>query len=571
MNGLVLLIISVAVLLCGYVFYGRWLCKQWGVGELDKPTPAHALEDGIDYVPAKAPILMGHHFSSIAGAGPITGPIGAAGFGWLACTLWILIGGIFFGGVHDFGALFASVRHDGKSIGEIISTNMSKRAKMLFLIFAYLTLILVVAAFASIVAGTFGATFTESGAVDYAASEANARVAMVSLLFIAIAIVFGFLVYRRNAPMSVASVVGVIAIVAIIAIGMNFHPIYLSKDAWMWICGIYIAIASVTPVWILLQPRDYLSSFLLYAMLALAVVGVVLARPDMSSMPAINTFVVTNPDTGAGNPIFPVLFTTIACGAISGFHSLVSSGTTSKQLDKETDAKPIAYGGMLLECVLAILTLCAVAYAKKYDLVGATNIFGGGLAHMIDDSIPGTYNILFTLLVLTYSAFCLTSLDTATRLARFMFQEFWLDASKGETPENVTGYKKIFSNMYVSTGITVVLGVLLGLNGYEKIWALFGSANQLLAGLGLLAVATWLGNIGKNNKMFLIPMGFMIVVTIFSLLINTKNQMALISAGGADWGPYVQAILGVLLVVLAIILAIEGCMTIAHPKKNQKV
>ena len=571
MNGLVLLIISVAVLLCGYVFYGRWLCKQWGVGELDKPTPAHALEDGIDYVPAKAPILMGHHFSSIAGAGPITGPIGAAGFGWLACTLWILIGGIFFGGVHDFGALFASVRHDGKSIGEIISTNMSKRAKMLFLIFAYLTLILVVAAFASIVAGTFGATFTESGAVDYAASEANARVAMVSLLFILIAIVFGFLVYRRNAPMSVASVVGVIAIVAIIAIGMNFHPIYLSKDAWMWICGIYIAIASVTPVWILLQPRDYLSSFLLYAMLALAVIAVVLARPDMGSMAAVNTFVVTNPDTGAGNPIFPVLFTTIACGAISGFHSLVSSGTTSKQLDKESDAKPIAYGGMLLECVLAILTLCAVAYAKKYDLVGATNIFGGGLAHMIDDSIPGTYNILFTLLVLTYSAFCLTSLDTATRLARFMFQEFWLDASKGETPENVTGYKKIFSNMYVSTGITVVLGVLLGLNGYEKIWALFGSANQLLAGLGLLAVATWLGNIGKNNKMFLIPMGFMIVVTIFSLLINTKNQMALISAGGADWGPYVQAILGVLLVVLAIILAIEGCMTIAHPKKNQKV
>ncbi len=568
MNGLLLLIISVAVLVCGYVFYGRWLCKQWGVGENDKPTPAHTLEDGIDYVPAKAPILMGHHFSSIAGAGPITGPIGAAGFGWLACTLWILVGGIFFGGVHDFGALFASVRHDGKSIGEIISTNMSKRAKMLFLIFAYLTLILVVAAFASIVAGTFGATFDESGAVNLAASEANARVAMVSLLFIAIAIVFGFLVYRRNAPMSIASVVGVIAIVAIIAIGMNFHPIYLSKDAWMWICGVYIAIASVTPVWILLQPRDYLSSFLLYAMLALAVVGVVLARPDMSSMPAINTFVVTNPDTGAGNPIFPVLFTTIACGAISGFHSLVSSGTTSKQLDRETDAKPIAYGGMLLECVLAILTLCAVAYAKKYDLVGATNIFGGGLAHMIDDTIPGTYNILFTLLVLTYSAFCLTSLDTATRLARFMFQEFWLDSSKGETPENVTGYKKVLSNMYVATGITVVLGVVLGLNGYEKIWALFGSANQLLAGLGLLAVATWLGNIGKNNKMFLIPMGFMLVVTICSLLINTKNQVALISAGGADWGPYVQAILGILLVVLAVILAIEGIATIAKKKQR---
>ena len=561
MNGLLLLIISVAVLVCGYIFYGRWLCKQWGVGENDKPTPAHTMEDGIDYVPAKAPILMGHHFSSIAGAGPITGPIGAAGFGWLACTLWILIGGIFFGGVHDFGALFASVRHDGKSIGEIISTNMSKRAKMLFLIFAYLTLILVVAAFASIVAGTFGATFTETGAVDYAASEANARVAMVSLLFILIAIVFGFLVYRRNAPMSVASVVGVIAIVVIIAIGMNFHPIYLSKSTWMWICGVYIAVASVTPVWILLQPRDYLSSFLLYAMLAVAVIGVVMAHPSLDALPMIETKV-------GDNPIFPVLFTTIACGAISGFHSLVSSGTTSKQLDKETDAKPIAYGGMLLECVLAILTLCAVANAKRYELSGATAIFGGGLAYMIDPTGGATFNILYTLLVLTYSAFCLTSLDTATRLARFMFQEFWLDGSKGETPENVTGYKKILSNMYVSTAITVVLGVVLGLNGYEKIWALFGSANQLLAALGLLAVATWLGNIGKNNKMFLFPMFFMLIVTIASLIINSINQVKLISAGGVDWGPYVQAVLGVLLVVLAVILAIEGIVTISKQKQK---
>ena len=575
MNGLLLLIISVAVLVVGYIFYGRWLCRQWGVGEGDHPTPAHTMEDGIDYVPAPAPVLMGHHFSSIAGAGPITGPIGAAGFGWLACTLWILIGGIFFGGVHDFGALFASVRHGGRSIGEIISVNMSKRAKMLFLIFSYLTLILVVAAFASIVAGTFGATFDESGAVNIEASTANARVAMVSLLFILIAIVFGFLVYLLNSPMSVSSVACIVAIVAIIAIGMNFHPIYLSSHTWMWICGVYIAIASVTPVWILLQPRDYLSSFLLYAMLALAVVAVVLARPDMSSMAAVNFKVITNPDTGEGNPIFPVLFTTIACGAISGFHSLVSSGTTSKQLDKETDAKPIAYGGMLLECVLAILTLCAVAYAFKWNaenpdatLAGATAIFGGGLAHMIDDSIPGTYDILYTLLVLTYSAFCLTSLDTATRLARFMFQEFWLDGSKGETPENVTGYKKVLSNPYVATLITVVLGVLLGLNGYEKIWALFGSANQLLAGLGLLAVATWLGNIGKNNKMFLFPMGFMLFVTIASLLINTKNQISTISNGGADWGPYVQAILGVLLVVLAVILAIEGIATIANGKKK---
>ena len=566
MNGLVILIIGVALLACGYIFYGRWLCKQWGVGENDQPTPAHTMEDGVDYVPAPAPVLMGHHFSSIAGAGPITGPISALklGFGWLPCLAWIVIGGIFFGGVHDFGALFASVRHGGRSIGEIISENMSKRAKMLFLTFAYLTLILVVAAFASIVAGTFGATFTETGAVDLVASESNARVAMVSLLFIVIAIIFGFCVYRRNAPMGVASVIGVLAIVAIIAIGMVFHPIYLSATAWMWICGLYIAIASVTPVWILLQPRDYLSSFLLYAMLALAVVAVFVGHPSMASLPMVQAETCTT-------PVFPVLFTTIACGAISGFHSLVSSGTTSKQLDKETDAKPIAYGGMLLECVLAVLVLCAVAgfaNANGGDIgVGPTVLFGGGIAGMIDPSHGTVYSVLYTLLVLTYSSFCLTSLDTATRLARFMFQEFWLDGSKGETPENVTGFKKVMSNMYVATGITVILGVLLGLNGYGKIWALFGSANQLLAALGLLAVATWLGNIGKNNKMFLIPMVFMLLVTICSLIINTKTQIGLITAGGADWGPYVQAILGVLLVVLAVVLAIEGFSTISKQKK----
>ena len=568
MNGVIVLVAGVAALACGYVFYGNWLCKQWGVGENDQPTPAHTMQDGVDYVPAPAPVLMGHHFSSIAGAGPITGPISALklGFGWLPCLLWIVIGGVFFGGVHDFGALFASVRHGGRSIGEIIADTMGTRAKRLFIIFAYLTLILVVAAFASIVAGTFGATYVD-GVLDKAASLSQARVAMVSILFILIAIVFGFCVYRRNAPMTVASVIGVIGIVAIIAIGMNFHPIYLSSSTWMYIVGIYIIIASVTPVWILLQPRDYLSSFLLYAMLALAVIAVVIAHPSMDSMPVLQSAECTT-------PVFPVLFTTIACGAISGFHSLVSSGTTAKQLDKEKDAKPIAYGGMLLECVLAILTLCAVAYAYSWNaanpdmaLKGATAIFGGGIAGMIDPSHGAAYNILYTLLVLTYSAFCLTSLDTATRLARFMFQEFWLDGSKGETPENVTGYKKVLTNPLVATLITVVLGIALGMNGYGKIWALFGSANQLLAALGLLAVATWLGNIGKNNKMFLFPMVFMLVVTISSLVINTKTQIGVISAGGADWGPYVQAILGVLLVILAIVLAVEGVTTLSKQKK----
>ena len=575
MNGLVLLLIGIAVLLCGYIFYGRYLCKKWGVGETNEPTPAHTMEDGIDYVPAKAPVLMGHHFSSIAGAGPITGPISAAMFGWLPCMLWILVGGIFFGGVHDFGALFASVRHKGKSIGEIISANMSLRAKRLFIIFSYLTLILVVAAFASIVAGTFAAKYVD-GQLDLAASATPASVAMVSLLFIVIAIAFGFMVYRRNAPMGVSTIAGVIAICLCMVIGMNWHPIYLSNTAWMWIVGLYIAIASVTPVWILLQPRDYLSSFLLYAMLAIAAIGVVIAHPNMVDSTGAGLVAIGDGMNAAGikQPIFPVLFTTIACGAISGFHSLVSSGTTSKQLDKETDAKPIAYGGMLLECVLAVITLVAIAYARQTGhTAGATDIFAGGVAGMASQIAGGNqslFNILYTLLVLTYSAFCLTSLDTATRLARFMFQEFWIDGTKGETPENVTGLKKVMANPYIATGITVVLGILLGLNGYAKIWALFGSANQLLAALGLLAVATWLGNVGKDNKMFLIPMAFMLCVTIASLLINSWQQFNVILAGGADWGPYVQVVLGLMLVILAVVLAIEGVTTIAKQKKTAK-
>ena len=570
MNSLLLLIICIAILVAGYIFYGGWLCKQWGVGESKKPTPAHEMEDGVDYVPAKAPVLMGHHFSSIAGAGPITGPIGAAMFGWVPVVLWILIGGIFFGGVHDFGALFASIRHKGQSIGEIISTNMSKRAKMLFTIFAYLTLILVVAAFASIVATTFGAVVDEAGAIDQAASATNASVAMVSLLFIVIAIVFGFMVYRRNASMAVSTILGVVAIALCMVIGMNFHPIYLTTNTWMIIVGIYIAIASVTPVWILLQPRDYLSSFLLYAMLAVALVGVVISHAGMGGadgLAAFNGFAV---DNGNGMQyLFPVLFTTVACGAISGFHSLVSSGTTSKQLDKETDAKPIAYGGMLLECVLAVITVCAINFAYKNGITaGATAIFAGGISQMYGGiASEGVVTVLNTLLVLTYSAFCLTSLDTATRLARFMFQEFFLEP--GQTVDDIKdGWKKTLVNPYVATIITVILGVVLGMTGYSKIWGLFGAANQLLAGIGLLAVATWLGNVGKNNKMFLLPMGFMIIVTICSLCVTVKNQIGIISAGGADWGPYAQAILAVILIILAIVLVIEGIQTLSKQKKS---
>ena len=528
MNGALLLIVGIAVLVVGYVTYGKWLAEQWGVDE-KKVTPAHELEDGNDYVPAKAPVLMGHHFSSIAGAGPINGPIQAAVFGWVPVMLWVLIGGIFFGAVHDFGALFASIRNKGQSIGEVIAASIGTRAKKLFIIFSYLTLILVVAAFASIVANTFTATYDASGAVDLAASAANARTAMISILFIVIAIVFGLMVYRRNASLAVSTIVGVAAIVLCMVIGYNFHPIYLSGSTWMVIVG---------------------------------------AHPSLE-IPAFTGFVDTA-QYGSGSSLgslFPALFVTIACGAISGFHSLVGSGTTSKQLDKETDARPIAYGGMLIECALALISLCAVGYIWSDYVPGGittpTAVFATGISRMCA-TIPflaGAENVIYSMLILAVSAFCLTSLDTATRLARYMFQEFWLEP--GQTYKDVTGFKATLTNPYVATVITVVLGVALGMTGYAKIWPLFGAANQLLAALGLLAVAAWLGNVGKNNKMFLFPMAFMLVVTIVSLIQTIISNVS----NAVDMWSWIRAAIAVLLVVLAGVLAVEGVNTIKKQAK----
>ena len=544
------MIIGLICLAIGYFVYGAWLERQWGVDN-SKPTPAHTMADGIDYVPAKAPVLLGHHFSSIAGAGPINGPIQAAFFGWLPCLLWILVGGIFFGAVHDYGSLLASVRHKGASIGEVIAQNVGLRAKRLFLIFAYLTLLLVVAAFASIVAGTFNG-FDKAGALI----EANGNTATISILFIIMAIVFGFCVYRKNYPLSVCTVAGIIALIICIVIGTNF-PIYIAGNTWMYILGVYILIASVTPVWILLQPRDYLSSFLLYAMMILAFIGILAAHPTLE-LPAYVGFAVN------GQYLFPVLFVTIACGAISGFHSLVSSGTTAKQLNCEKDARLIGYGGMLIECALAIVSLIAIAYIfgqKGADAfkIPPTAVFASAISQMLGSvglESPEAQKSAYGLLILAVSAFCLTSLDTATRLARYVFQEFWLNP--GETLETVTGIRKTLTNKYVATVITAILGIGFGLTGWAKIWPLFGAANQLLAGLALLAVAAWLKNAARNHRMLIIPMIFMIIVTLTSLAFTFKNKMAAITSGAGDAAAYSQGILSAILFILALVLVKEA-------------
>ena len=584
MNAALVLIVSIVILLCGYVFYGKWLAEQWGV-DPKRTTPAYEMRDGVDYVPAKTPVLMGHHFSSIAGAGPINGPIQAAAFGWVPVLLWVLIGGVFFGGVHDYGALFASLRHQGQSIGEVIEDAMGNFAKKIFIIFGYLTLLLVVAAFSSIVASTFGSTTAAGIQLEGAALLAHQQTAMISLLFIVLAIIFGILVYRKNVPVGTASVIGVIGIVIIVAIGMNFCPISLSYNTWMWVLAIYIMVASVTPVWILLQPRDYLSSFLLYFSIAvafIAIIGASFAGQGHLDIPAFAGWQLTTSNgLFAKGSLFPALFVTIACGAISGFHSLVSSGTTSKQLENESNARPVAYGSMLIECIVAVISVCAVGFVwhtvnvdkealAATGLTSPTAVFAGGISRMIgtfvgaDSAIVG---VIYSMFVLAVSVFCLTSLDTATRLARYMFQEFWL--APDETVQTVTGTRKFLCNPYFATIVTVVLGVGLGMTGYAKIWPLFGAANQLLAAVGLLAVCTWLGKVGRNNRMFHIPMVFMLIVTICSLIQTIMGKISAIEAGGADIWAYIQAAIAALLILLALVLAVYSFANLAKQKEQK--
>ncbi|WP_326907677.1 carbon starvation CstA family protein [Sedimentibacter sp. MB31-C6] len=522
MNALWLVIISIIIFIVAYITYGAWLAKQWGVDPTRK-TPANVINDGIDYVPAKPAVLMGHHFASIAGAGPINGPIQAAIFGWVPVFLWIIVGGIFFGGVHDFGSLFASVRHDGKSIGEVINVNMGRRGKQLFSIFAWLTLLLVVAAFTNIVANTFAT-------VPAAASS--------SLLFILLAVTFGFFVYRKGMSLGIGTVIGVVLLFLCVYLGYLF-PLQLSVNTWIIILMVYIFVASTAPVWILLQPRDYLNSFLLYAMIAGAVIGILIFRPSIQ-LASVTSFNVN------GQWLFPMLFVTVACGAISGFHSLVGSGTTSKQIDNEADALKIGYGGMLIECVLAVIALVTAAYISQGELTellkgGPVNVFSDGVGvFMSKFGIP--FEVGKAFVALAVSAFALTSLDTATRLNRFIFQEFFEDPSKEE--------KSPLTNMYISTAITVLIGGFLAAGGYAKIWPIFGSANQLLAALALLAIAVWLKKTGKNYHMLVIPMIFMLVVTLFALGFLIKANIAA--------GNIILVIFPVLLFVLAIVLAKEG-------------
>jgi carbon starvation protein len=535
----ILLLISALILLFAYRIYGKYVYNKFGLSDARK-APSHTLRDGIDYEPSKPIVVLGHHFASIAGAGPIVGPIIAVTFGWIPAVIWILVGGIFFGAVHDLGSMAASLRTEGKSIGVIIRNQIGLRGKQLFILFSFSTLILVIGVFSDIIAKTF---------------VANPGVGSASILFIFLAIAFGYAnkwVGNKNVAFVVITIVGVVLMYYFVYLGTQI-PLELTYPIWVGGLLVYAFIASVTPVSLLLQPRDYLNSYLLYGMMIAAVAGVVVANPEIK----MSTEVQLSSDSLGY--VFPVLFVTIACGAISGFHALVASGTTSKQLDKESDAKIVGFGGMLIESFLAIISVGAVIilsrteYLERITVEGPVALFSTGLGGMISSlGISEPFAVGFV--ALTVSAFALTTLDTCTRLARFTLQEYFEDMPQPAA-------QVMAKNRYLSTTIVVILSVLLLVSGeFERLWPIFGSANQLLAALALLTIGVWLMKKNISATFVTIPMFFMFSVTLASLgLFAWKNFQ--------DDG-YILAAIASILFVLAIALIV---LAIRSLKKEVKV
>ena len=550
MSGILMMVIAIVVLGGAYLLYGRYLQNKWGIDPKAK-TPAYEMEDGVDYVPADTNVVFGHQFASIAGAGPINGPIQAAIFGWLPVMLWILIGGVFFGAVQDFASMYASVKNKGRTIGYIIEEYIGKLGKKLFLLFCWLFCILVVAAFADVVAGTFnGFATSDAGVVTKVA--ANGAVATTSMLFILEAVVLGFFLKYTKFNKWINTAVAIVLLVAAIVLGLNF-PMYVSLGTWHIIIFAYILVASVAPVWALLQPRDYLNSYLLIFMIVGAVIGVFVANPSCN----LKAFTSFNVD---GQYMFPILFVTIACGAVSGFHSLVSSGTASKQIKNEKNMLPVSFGAMLMESMLAIIALIAVASfadgeAAAQGLTTQPQIFAGAIANFL--SVVGLpHSLVFTLINLAVSAFALTSLDSVARVGRLSFQEFFLDSDTDE--ENMSPFLKVVTNKYFATVITLVLAYMLTKVGYAEIWPLFGSANQLLSVLALVACAVFLKKTKRQGCILWIPMVFMMSVTFTALgMTITKLSKALLSTG-LDLGNTLQLVFAVLLLILGVLVAIQG-------------
>ena len=530
MNGLVLLAIAAIILIVAYLLYGRYLVKTWGI-DVNAKTPAQSKDDGVDFVPSNKWEVFAHQFSSIAGAGPVTGPVMALMFGWLPAFLWIVVGGVFFGAVQDFGALYASVKSEGKSMGQLIETYICKTGNKLFFLFTWLFTLFVIAAFADMVAGTFNGFSAEGVKLS-----ANASAASISILYVFVAIAFGLFLRKTKIGGWKQAVIGILLIVAMLAVGIAC-PVYLGKTAWIYLIFVYIFFASITPMWLLKQPRDYLTTFLFIGMIAAALIGVFVSNPTITTP----TFVGLK--TASGSYLFPTLFVTIACGAVSGFHSLVSSETSSKQISNEGDMLQVGYGSMLLESLLAVLVIVVVGSLPSLAENGVLNETLSSMA-LADGATPFTkFSVGVTGLITQFgfpqewglcimtmfvSALALTSLDAVARISRMSFQELF----EVEESEESSVLVKVLTNKYFATLISLFGGYLLSLGGYVNIWPLFGSANQLLAAMVLISLSVFLKVTGRKGFMLYIPMAIMLVVTMTSLGLSIYNIVTVWMATG---------------------------------------
>ena len=563
MNTLVIVLISAICLASAYVLYGRFLAKKWGIDPKAK-TPAVVHADGQDYVPTDGWTVFSHQFSSIAGAGPVTGAIQAAVFGWVPVLLWILIGGVFFGAVTDFGALYVSVKNDGKSMGLLIEKYIGRLGRKLFLVFCWLFTWLVIAAFADMVAGTFNAYQTVDGVTSLsAAAETNGAAGTISLLFIAFAMLFGVLQTRLHFTGWKETVLGLACTVAALALGM-MAPITAGKEAWTYITFIYIFFAAVLPMWLLKQPRDIMTTYMFIGMIAGAVLGLFVAHPTMN-LPMYTGF--HNEKLG---DMFPILFVTVACGAVSGFHSLVSSGTSSKTVANEKDMLKVGYGAMVLESLLAVLALCVAGAAAGADGTPAAGtpfqIFSSGVAGFFQMFGVPMY-IAQCFMTMCVSALALTSLDAVARIGRMSLQELF----SVDDMEHAEGWRKFICNKYVSTLLTLFFGFVLTRIGYSNIWPLFGSANQLLSALVLVTLCVFMKVTGRSNKMLFPPLAIMLCVTTTALVQRTKALVTAFASGSATFMVEgLQLIIAILLMLLGLIIVVNSLRAYFTSRHNSE-
>lgn len=565
MNGMVVVVVAAVVLAAGYLVYGRWLAKTWGI-DREALTPAKRMEDGKNFSPASCFTAFSHQFSSICGAGPVTGTIAAMMFGWLPVLLWVLVGGIFFGAVHDFGALYASVKNNGKSLAQLIDKYIGRTGRRLFLLFSWLFTIIVIAAFVDMVAGTFQATFAADGAVDAAASYAGGTAGTISILFTFVAIAFGWINRKFGLSGWKELLLAVVLFVLMFAVGMQF-PVYLSKFGWFAVIAVYLLFAAAMPIQTLKQPRDYLTSIMMIVMIVCAVLGIFVLGANGEATMTAPMVADISALAANGSYLFPLLFVSVACGALSGFHSLVSTNTSSKQVEKEQDTVVVGYGAMIVESFVGVLAIvvAAIMYSQinNTGAAGALQgtpfqIFSQGVARgMMAFGVNGTLATVF--MTMCVSALALTSVDAVARIGRLSFQEFFAkgdDAAEDVAAEN-TGLAKVFSNTWVATVLTLALGFALAFGGYNNIWPLFGASNQLLGGMTMITLAVFCKCTGRKGFMLYVPVAFLLACTFTSLVQSIISCTNALAAGGmaviATSG--LQLVFAILIVILGIFVA----------------